>query len=58
MLDDRLYFNLTYEARRQAANVNPIISDASPVFDFVSIATIIITVTRTNVTMNSIKTPF
>lgn len=40
-----------------AANVNPIIRGASPVFDFESIVTIMRTVTRTNVTINSIRIP-
>jgi hypothetical protein len=47
----------TYTARILTANVNPIRIGARPVLDFVSSATIRITVTRTNVTINSMKIP-
>ena len=47
----------TYTARMLTAKANPINSGASPVFDFVSSATMRMTVTRTNVTIASIKIP-
>jgi hypothetical protein len=51
-------FSSTYIARILTAKANPIKSGASPVFDFVSSATIRITVTSTNVTTASVKIPF
>jgi len=48
----------TYTARILTAKANPIKSGASPVFDFVSSATIRIIVTSTNVTIASIIIPF
>jgi len=48
---------LTYIARMLTANVKPMMTGERPVFDFVSSATMIITLTKTNVTMNSIKIP-
>ena len=48
----------TYIARIFTANANPIRMGARPVFDFVSRATIKMTVTRTNVTIHSITIPY
>ena len=53
-----LSFDGSYTARMPTANVKPIRRGAKPVLPLVSKATIRMTVTRTNVAINSMKMPW